>query len=438
MSAPKQVLIVGGGFTGLAAAYRLSGQPGFSIKLVEASHELGGLAAGFPMLGTSVEKAYHHIFLVDAAMLTLVRELGIQDQLMWCDSSVGIYRGGRIYPFTTPVDLLRFKGCGLAGRLRLGLTALYLKHRKDWRGLAGQGALEWMTRSCGRDATEAVWAPLLKGKFDRYYQSISMAWLWARIHIRSNSRSGTGEKLGYFRGGFAAVIRRLEAELRRRQVSIETGTRVGQFSAANRCVRINGQSVPFDYCIFTGPSAGFAALLPPGTPFDDYARRLRSIEYLGSICLVFASDQDIGSCYWLNINEPGAPFLVFLNHTRLVGRTLYQSKHVYYIGAYLPEDSPRASMPDDVLVRLWWDYLRQMFPAFDPARVSEHHVFRFKAAQHVVDTQYGDKVPDYRTPLPGVFLCNFSQLFPEDKGTNWAVNEGFKCADMIAREARAL
>jgi protoporphyrinogen oxidase len=176
-------------------------------------------------------------------------------------------------------------------------------------------------------------------------------------------------------------------------------------------------------------------VLPPGGAFDDYARRLRSIEYLGAICLVFASPQEIGDYYWLNINEPGAPFLVFLNHTRLVDKSHYQSKHVYYIGAYVPADSPLVSLTDDALIQRWWGYLRQMFPQFDPARVSERHVFRFKAAQHIVDTRYQERIPDPRTPLPGVFLANFSQIFPEDRGTNWAVSEGFKVAEMVANEA---
>jgi len=437
MSDPKKVLIIGGGFTGLAAAYKLSQRPGFSVTLLEAGRELGGLAAGFPMLGTSVEKAYHHIFRTDAAILGLVHELGLRDQLMWCDSSVGIYRDGRSYPFTSPLDLLRFKPCGLLGRLRLGLTALYLKHTKDWRRFAGQTAHAWMARACGREAMETVWTPLLKGKFSRYYDSVSMAWLWARINTRGNSRSssGAGEKLGYFRGGFATVINRLETELRRRNVHLETGASVESFSTSERSVLVQGRPVPFDSCIFAGASSALASVLPPGGAFDDYARRLRSIEYLGAICLVFASPQEIGDYYWLNINEPGAPFLVFLNHTRLVDKSHYQSKHVYYIGAYVPADSPLVSLTDDALIQRWWDYLRQMFPQFDPAQVSERHVFRFKAAQHIVDTRYQERIPDPRTPLPGVFLANFSQIFPEDRGTNWAVSEGFKVAEMVANEA---
>src|SRR5215469_10048083 len=97
----KQILIVGGGFTGLTAAYELSKDPGFSITLVEGGDQLGGLAGGFPLLGTSLEKTYHHLFLTDTAILSLVGELGLSDSLVWYNSSVGIYRGGRTYPFVT-------------------------------------------------------------------------------------------------------------------------------------------------------------------------------------------------------------------------------------------------------------------------------------------------------------------------------------------------
>ena len=114
----KNILIIGGGFTGLTAAYKLSRESDFSITLVESSGHLGGLAAGFPLLGTNLEMTYHHLFLTDTVILDLVRELGLSDKLMWCESSVGIYLGGRVHPFMSPLDLLRFKPCSLTGRLR--------------------------------------------------------------------------------------------------------------------------------------------------------------------------------------------------------------------------------------------------------------------------------------------------------------------------------
>ena len=435
----RKILIIGGGFTGLTTAWELSREPDFSISLVESSGHLGGLAAGFPLLGTSLEKTYHHLFLTDTCILKLVGELGLNDKLMWCESSMGIYCDGRIHPFRSPADLLRFRPCNFSGRLRMGFTALYLKHKKNWRGLAGQRAHEWMTKMCGSSAMATVWTPLLKGKFDRYYDSVSMAWLWARIHIRANSRGPGGgrEKLGYFRGGFNAVTSALEEEIRKRGVKIQTGATVEKISGERTAV-INGETVPFDLCVFTGPSPAFARLLPAGDAFDDYARLLRSIEYLGAICLVFTSGQNLGDFYWVNVNEPDAPFLVFLNHTRLMDKSHYRGQHVYYIGAYQPVDGRLFSLADDELTRLWWSYLEKMFPEFDPAQVGERHVFRFKAAQHIVDTEYEKKIPDYRTPLPGVFLANFSQVFPEDRGTNFAVREGLKIAEMIRREASGI
>ncbi len=108
---------------------------------------------------------------------------------------------------------------------------------------------------------------------------------------------------------------------------------------------------------------------------------------------------------------------------------------LYYLGAYLPPDGKTYLLPDEELTRLWFAYLPKMFPGFDPARVGERHVFRFRAAQHIVDTDYVEKIPDHQTPLPGVFLANFSQIFPEDRGTNYAVREGETIAARIRREA---
>jgi len=431
----SKILIVGGGFTGLTAALRLAQAGNREITLIESSSQLGGLAAGFPLEGTWLEKTYHHIFLTDTAILKLVEELGLQQHLMWCNSSVGIFRDGRIHPFKTPGDLLRFTPCNWAGRLRTGGTALYLKHRKNWRGLLPQRAHDWMARACGASAMKAIWTPLLKGKFGDRYADVSMAWLWARIHTRANSRAPGGEKLGYFRGGFNVIIAAMEAELRRRGVKIETGTVVEKLRPDRRAAVINGREVSFDKCIFTGSSSALASLLPAGGEFDAYERKLRSIGYLGAICLVFTSEQNLGDLYWVNVNEPGAPFLVFLQQTNLVPPDFYHGKHVYYIGAYLPTDGKVYALTNDELTQMWLGYLPRMFPKFEAGRVAEKFLFRFRAAQHIVDTSYGDKIPEYKTPLPGVYLANFSQIFPEDRGTNFAVAEGDKIAALVRQGA---
>jgi len=119
-----------------------------------------------------------------------------------------------------------------------------------------------------------------------------------------------------------------------------------------------------------------------------------------------------------------------------VGKNFYGGKNVYYIGAYLAPDGKVFALSDDGLAKLWFDYLPKLFPQFEANRVEEKHVFRFRAAQHIVDTEYEAKIPDCQTPLPGVFLANFSQIFPEDRGTNFAVREGIRAAKLIHQSAQ--
>ena len=56
-----KIAIVGGGLGGLVEGYRL-GQKGHKVTVFEKSKDLGGLAGGFEINGTSLEKTYHHIF----------------------------------------------------------------------------------------------------------------------------------------------------------------------------------------------------------------------------------------------------------------------------------------------------------------------------------------------------------------------------------------
>ncbi|MEX2599899.1 MAG: FAD-dependent oxidoreductase, partial [Dehalococcoidia bacterium] len=170
-----KVGVIGGGAAGLAAAYEL-GLRGHRAEVFEGAPFLGGQASTFPVNGVPVERGYHHLFRSDTAMIGLIEELGLGHQLRWIDSNVGYYLNGRLWKFTSPTDLLRFGPLPFPDRIRLGLTTLYLQKRKEWRSLEQQTAIEWLRRNAGRKATEVIFEPMLRGKFGRYYDQISMAW----------------------------------------------------------------------------------------------------------------------------------------------------------------------------------------------------------------------------------------------------------------------
>ncbi len=124
MSEERQTVgIIGGGVAGLTAAYRLL-QKGHRVRLFEAGPSLGGLVRTFEIGGEPIECFYHHVFTTDTAAVRLIQELGLGERLTWRPSTVGIFYDGRIYPFMTPMDLLRFTPVGLIDRVRLGLMGL--------------------------------------------------------------------------------------------------------------------------------------------------------------------------------------------------------------------------------------------------------------------------------------------------------------------------
>ena len=122
---------------------------------------------------------------------------------------------------------------------------------------------------------------------------------------------------------------------------------------------------------------------------------------------------------------------MFLSLTELIGTKSFNGKHVYYIGAYPPHDHPYFAATDEEIEGPWFAELRQIFPNFDERQVSEAHLFRFKNAQHIIELDYEAKIPACETPLTGMYLANFTQIYPEDRGTNYAIRDGRHVADLV-------
>ena len=436
-----KIAIIGGGYTGLVAAYKLSKDSKNQVTIYEAGSEVGGLASGFRMEGENLERVYHHIFKSDKDIIDLVKELGIYDKLHWFDSSVANYSKGKLFPFSSPSDLLNFSALPFIDRLRLGAVSLYCRQASNYKQFINISAYDWMKKWAGDKVLKVLWEPLLKGKFsDKYYQKVSMAWLWARLHTRVAARDKDdikNEKLGYFEHGFQIIVDTLVEKLQQANVNIQTNAKITAIKEGEKpklLLENSTSETEFDKIIVTTPSSVFAKLISENSSVTKgYLDKLNSIDYIGAVCMVFSSEQDLSKYYWHNILDTSFPFLVFINHTKLTPKSWYNNKNVYYIGTYQPHESELFNMNDQDLKALWFSKIKNIFHDFDSSKVHQLNIFRFKNAQHIVDKNYDKKIPDYTTPIENVYLSNFSQIFPEDRGTNFAVREGNKIASLALK-----
>ncbi len=430
--AQKTIAIVGAGITGLVAA-RECIKKGHRVVIFEKYAEPGGLAAGFQTHGTYLEKAYHHIFRTDKDILSLMEELGLTENIMWNFGSTGMLYEGKIHPFATPVDLIRLPALSFWNRFRTGLMLFWLQQSKKGDRFVSVSAKEWLLKYGGKEAYKVLWEPLLVGKFHQYADKVSMAWLWSRLRTRANSRApgSFSPELGYIRGGFHVLIDRLMEDLRSKGAEFHFNASLSSVSSTNGKVTLAlaDGNVTVDQAIFTVPSAVFATLAKSTPEMSEmYRQQLTSIDYLGATCLVFSTSQSLSPVYWLNIHDLSSPFLVCIQHTRLTGTKMYGGEHLYYLGTYTPHDHPTFTGDEALVTAKFFEGFRKIFPAFDETQITEKHLFHLAHAQHVADVGYPRKIPGMQTPLQGVYLSNFSQIFPEDRGTNFAVRDGKRVA----------
>ena len=452
-----RVAVVGAGVAGLTAAYEL-GRAGAHCDVYERWPGLGGQAATLDVGGgVLLERYYHHLFTSDRHIAALYRKLELPDAIEWRPSSVGFFAAGRIHPFTTPIDLLRFPPLSPLERLRLGLAVVDLQYRgRDVGPFEGVTAKEWVVRRVGRGGWESMWGPLLRGKFGGRAEEISMAWLWSKLTLRRQvkGQEARGEVLGYPRGSFEPLFQALAAAIARhggRVLIDRPAARIGRGAEGGfdvwagaagsfrrghdpRSFERDGEPERYDAVLATVPNDVFEQLLDPdlaGAVGEGYLARLRSIDYHAALCLLLELDRPLTRYYWTNVADPELPFIGLIEQTNFVEPERYGGRRFLYVANYAePGDALLSLSPDELLDR-YEPGLRRVNPAFGKDWVRERWLFREPAAQPIVTVGYRERMPPLATGVAGLVLANTTQVYPEDRGTNYAVRLGRQAAEEL-------
>lgn len=431
-----RVGIIGAGITGLSAAFDLL-DAGHEVVLFEAADQTGGLATGFrdERWAWPLEKFYHHLFTSDRAILELTTELGIRDKVFFPRPITSVIFRDQIVPFDSPRRWITFPGFNLLDVARFGLVSAYLRFTNPWRRLEKETADRWLRKWYGDKIYEMTWRPLLIGKFGPYYQQANMAWMWARLKVRS-------PRLGYFEGGFQMFVDTLtEAVIKKGgTIHLECPVRaIEPEGDGGLTIHVPGHSVPVDGCLAT-TSPALLKRMAPALPAG-YLDQLADLKSMGAVVLTLALKQSLmaeSRTYWLNIpadspDKGGSkyPFLAVVEHTNYIDRQHYGGDHIVYCGDYVPPEHSYMTMSPDALEELFVSRLHLVNPQFRRDWVRKSWLYRAPYAQPVPEVNHSERIPAIRTPLNGLYFAGMSQVYPWDRGTNFAVQIGREAAALI-------
>jgi protoporphyrinogen oxidase len=430
--------IIGAGVTGLSAAFDLL-NAGHKVTIYEASDITGGLAAGFKdeKWDWPLEKFYHHLFTSDKHIIYLVKELGMADKLFFPRPVTSVIFDGKIVPFDSPRRWITFPGFNLLDVARFGLVSAFLRFTNPWKRLERETADSWLRRWYGEKIYEMTWRPLLIGKFGPYYQQVNMAWMWARLKVRS-------PRLGYFMGGFQAFVDTLTAavETRGGRILLNHPARKIEPQANGRlALHFEDHTAEHDMCLST-TSPDLLQRMAPDLP-PEYLGQLSKLKSMGAVVLVLALKHSLmKETYWLNLPaespdkaENEFPFLALVEQTNYIDKKHYGGDHLIYCGDYVTPDHRYFEMEKEELVALFASQLHKFNPSFSPDWIRESWLFKAKYAQPVPELNHSKNIPSIETPVPNLYFASMSQVYPWDRGTNFAVEIGRLAAEKILIEA---
>lgn len=423
------IAIIGAGFTGLSAAYQLT-KKGHTVTVFEKDSLPGGLAIGYKekKWDWSLEKHYHHWFANDNHILNLAKEINYP--VIIPRPKTAVFIDEKIYQLDSPISLLRFPKLQRLDKLRMATVLAFLRFNPYWNPLEKIYADSFLKKTMGKKGYELLWEPQFHNKFGSFAKEVSLAWFWARIKKRTPS-------LAYPAGGFLQFANKLVNVIEKNGGKIFFNSEIQELVDENHITLktiINKKTkiTEFDKVIITLPSFLFVKIAPQ-LPLT-YQQKVNKLKGLGATNLVIRLKKPFfpNDTYWLSVCDKTSPVMAIVEHTNFMNKEHYNNEHIVYLGNYVPGDHKYFSMDETEMLKKFDPFLKKINSSYKE-NIIGMKLFKAPFAQPIVPVNYSKLMPQMETPLPNVILANIEQVYPWDRGTNYAVELGEKAASLVLK-----
>lgn len=423
--------VIGGGISGLTAAYRLSTR-GLRVALFEAEPELGGLLRGHRRPAFQIEKAYHHIFPQDSHFKALLEELHLQDRVVWRQARTGFYHEGKLHDLTRPLDLFRFDSLSVRERIRVGIAFLKARLPLQRADLDLISVADWLALRPG-DPLHTILGRMLDGKFGSGLDDVSALFLKERFRARGALRSKLigAETFGYLPGSLQTMIDSLSASCRDRGCLIETGARVMSITGRAGSLTIrsgSGHVVQAAGVISAVPLPQLSSI----ADFLDGADRkaLSRIRYADVVCICCGIESTVSPFYWTTISDPGIPFVVMVEQDHLHRPTHDAGEHVIYLARYLPHGHC-SSPQQDVWERPLTDALARLSRVDGPPKILWRETALLPYATPIYEVGFQKLLRNLPTTA-GVSLAGSALTYPRSRTVDSMIGSAEEISDGLS------
>lgn len=430
-----KVAIIGAGYSGLTIAKELE-ENGQEVTIFEKNDYVGGMVDTVEICGTRLEKYYRHIFKSDREAIKLIKEMGLENELIWPATKMGYLTNKRAYLFGTPISLLKYKPLNLIQKLRFGFNVIHIKLINDYKKLEKVTAEKWLKDRIGDKVYSQVWEPLLISKFGEKKDQISMAWLWGKIKLRSTSSTPEGEQLGYIKGSYQRLTDRLYEYLVEKGVKIKLKTKIQSIEKLNEKYVIkyqNENEEKFDIVISTINYKDFVKIFDKFIT-EEEKKKLERVNYTSARTMMIVSDKSFSPFYWLNIGDNDIPFGGIIEHTNFIDKSNYDNNHILYISNYMTEDNKLYNASKEELLKEYMKFLTKINKEFTMENIKDYHVYDEKYAQPIIECNYSNYIMEDKLKNENIYLCTMPQIYPEDRGMNYAIRLGNKIANEVLEQ----